>query len=495
MTQRLVSVGDDFNLPDAVNVRNENLPDNLQPTALSATYAPITGSTAYAVKSVETSKADITALTAHTGNISNPHAVTKAQVGLGSVDNTADTAKPVSTATQTALNGKVAKGELFLNAKDYGAVGDGVADDTTALQNWLTAGGVRLTNGTYRITAGLTVAGNNRLLITDAAKIVADTANIKMLTVSGNNVTLRVNLDGNNKANYGIAITGSGVLVEHCVIENIYAAADTARGVDIITTGGCIVRHNIIRNVNSVGDASTGNNIGAARAIILSAATAATVKSVISNNVIDSIIGEEGDAIQVLFTNYVSAKTTIADNKISNVSRRFIKIQAADCQVLDNTLTHDGTVPAIPANSIDLISSSNVLVEGNFIGPNPLLVAISCSGTAGAPNLNNVIKNNTIRQDDAKASISVYFNYVNESTIEGNTFHGGSYAASIGNSVGVLISGNVHFGGNTANPSFSANGTNTGVVMRNNVNMAAARVTTASNSSTSGLTEYNAKRP
>jgi hypothetical protein len=36
----------------------------------------------------------------------NPHAVTKAQVGLGNVDNTADTSKPVSTATQTALNGK-----------------------------------------------------------------------------------------------------------------------------------------------------------------------------------------------------------------------------------------------------------------------------------------------------------------------------------------------------------------------------------------------------
>lgn len=36
--------------------------------------------------------------------ISNPHAVTKAQVGLGSVDNTADTAKPVSTAQQAALD-------------------------------------------------------------------------------------------------------------------------------------------------------------------------------------------------------------------------------------------------------------------------------------------------------------------------------------------------------------------------------------------------------
>jgi Cu/Ag efflux protein CusF len=36
----------------------------------------------------------------------NPHGVTKAQVGLSDVDNTADSAKPISTATQAALDGK-----------------------------------------------------------------------------------------------------------------------------------------------------------------------------------------------------------------------------------------------------------------------------------------------------------------------------------------------------------------------------------------------------
>jgi hypothetical protein len=44
----------------------------------------------------------------HETNKANPHAVTKAQVGLGNVDNTSDAAKPISTATQTALNGKAA---------------------------------------------------------------------------------------------------------------------------------------------------------------------------------------------------------------------------------------------------------------------------------------------------------------------------------------------------------------------------------------------------
>ena len=49
-------------------------------------------------------KADSLTVSSHTGNISNPHSVTKAQVGLGNVDNTSDASKPVSTAQQTALD-------------------------------------------------------------------------------------------------------------------------------------------------------------------------------------------------------------------------------------------------------------------------------------------------------------------------------------------------------------------------------------------------------
>lgn len=50
---------------------------------------------------------NLSTLTSHTGNTSNPHSVTKTQVGLGNVDNTSDLLKPISTATQTALNLKV----------------------------------------------------------------------------------------------------------------------------------------------------------------------------------------------------------------------------------------------------------------------------------------------------------------------------------------------------------------------------------------------------
>ena len=56
----------------------------------------------------------ITNLTSHLSNKDNPHAITKTQVGLGNVDNTSDMNKPISTAMQTALDGKasVVNGEI-----------------------------------------------------------------------------------------------------------------------------------------------------------------------------------------------------------------------------------------------------------------------------------------------------------------------------------------------------------------------------------------------
>jgi hypothetical protein len=47
-----------------------------------------------------------TNIQAHITTPGNPHGVTKNDIGLGNVDNTADTAKPVSTAQQTAINQK-----------------------------------------------------------------------------------------------------------------------------------------------------------------------------------------------------------------------------------------------------------------------------------------------------------------------------------------------------------------------------------------------------
>ena len=46
-------------------------------------------------------------LDTHIADATNPHSVTATQVGLGNVDNTSDADKPISTATQTALDSKL----------------------------------------------------------------------------------------------------------------------------------------------------------------------------------------------------------------------------------------------------------------------------------------------------------------------------------------------------------------------------------------------------
>lgn len=61
----------------------------------------------------------------HKADKSNPHEVTKAQVGLGNVDNTADLDKPVSTATQIALGAKANSADVYTKA-EVDALVDGV---------------------------------------------------------------------------------------------------------------------------------------------------------------------------------------------------------------------------------------------------------------------------------------------------------------------------------------------------------------------------------
>ena len=62
------------------------------------------------------------ALNAHLGNRNNPHGVTKGQLGLGSVDNTSDSAKPVSIAQQAAINAARQEASAAVLAEQHRAI-------------------------------------------------------------------------------------------------------------------------------------------------------------------------------------------------------------------------------------------------------------------------------------------------------------------------------------------------------------------------------------
>ena len=73
--------------------------------------------------------------TALDGKSATSHSHTKADVGLGSVDNTSDAAKPVSTATQAGLDGKAPTSHTHAEGDITGLVSDLAAKEVAANKN------------------------------------------------------------------------------------------------------------------------------------------------------------------------------------------------------------------------------------------------------------------------------------------------------------------------------------------------------------------------
>lgn len=88
---------------------------------------------------------------------------TKSEIGLSDVNNTSDADKPISTATQNALDEKaslidIEKTKTYVTPQQFGAVGNGETDDTEAIQAAVNHGGVVVfPQGTYKITATIVI--------------------------------------------------------------------------------------------------------------------------------------------------------------------------------------------------------------------------------------------------------------------------------------------------------------------------------------------------
>lgn len=94
----------------------------------------------------------------HLINESNPHKVTKEQVGLGNCDNTSDLDKPISTATQAALDLKVGKSDF--------------ASTLTQINKGATLVDIQGLRGDYCSRYGVTASPNGRPYISGGNMVV-----------------------------------------------------------------------------------------------------------------------------------------------------------------------------------------------------------------------------------------------------------------------------------------------------------------------------------
>jgi Pectate lyase superfamily protein len=138
-----------------------------------------------------------------------------------------------------------------LSAADFGATGDGVSDDTAALQAWLNAGGGFMPAGTYLISATLDIGNGSSSALSTIQNVllhgqgqagagaqeigttgIVGTATIKwagtaggtMLSIKGplTNTVTNIQLDGNSTAGVGILDTHSvGGEMTNVVIRNV----------------------------------------------------------------------------------------------------------------------------------------------------------------------------------------------------------------------------------------------------------------------------------
>lgn len=178
------------------NTSDLNKPVSIAQAAINATLAPLNSP-------------------AFTGTVTG---ITAASVGLGNVNNTSDANKPVSSLQATALALKtnvadliaaagaalmgwiqIGVGAIFrlvrdklreqVSVKDFGAIGDGVTDDTAAIQAAINTGVLIIfPYGIYKITTPITYTG--RVLIRgNNSTILGDGQSFNFLNASNSDIT------------------------------------------------------------------------------------------------------------------------------------------------------------------------------------------------------------------------------------------------------------------------------------------------------------------
>jgi len=319
-----------------------------------------------------------------------------------------------------------------VSVKDFGAVGDGVTDDTAAIQAALGsgAGTVIIPSGTYKTTASITVASNNQCIALSQGTVInLDTATTthNVFNITGENVrleggalttTLRtllflVKIEGDksvieNARLYfaskstiapisgtdvpynrgGINVNADNVVVRNCEIYNQEGAAV------VVNEDKCSITNNLLHD-NVLGihlnDGSTA----------LSNLTALIEGNKIYDNNVNAAQGADGILSSIKFA------ATIANNYIANNGEHGTYIYGSGSVITGNTVTNNASMGIKIRDCSRVIVSNNTSYANNnsaISGSSEIYFQLNNSGIADVN-----ISNNTVNCTSGEGGIRVVY--------------------------------------------------------------------------------------
>lgn len=378
-----------------------------------------------------------------------------------------------------------------INIKDYGAVGDGSTDDTSAIQAALTAAAAArsatfVPPGTFIYTA-LTLPSNTQLVGIGTLKLAASqnaAADVYSLTASSvsNILIAGITLDG-NKTNQSGGFKAHGMLIRGVTNFEILNVtwkdwhyhgisltsatqgtpvdADTAPAdpSDIIQRGR--IANNLFTNIGR--NTNDGSGFGDAQALQIGSTV--TDLSVVGNVLIDCINGIKAAAF--------NRRLAITGNIIVNESAlAFANTGISAEQLTVDTAISGNTVVGPYQDGILLEGPQRLAVSGNVV--RNAVRGITAAGSA-VSGVNTNVRSLTIAGNTVSGSTSEAIRVVHSSqgeaidiTVTGNSTSGGTYGIFFGAVLGGTIAGNTVRG--SATGIASQNGSNHITITGNRVN-------------------------
>jgi len=312
----------------------------------------------------------------------------------------------------------------WVHVKDFGAIGDGTADDTTAIQNALNASSAVYFGGpgnTYKITAALTV-NSGQVIFGEFATVQQTTNNTQMFNIgTQSNITIT-----------GINAVGVGT---------DFIDSDSSLAVGVYTTGtgasNILVENNKFTNFSYTAVRFVGVTNGYANNNII-AGPGTPILTPGTSYRCYGLLADVGCNI-INFNNNQISKTAqgITLNYASNV--------IVDSNQLNNIVSQHGIYCG--NNTYDIIMSNNIINSPYYIG-----IKCQTSDTSATVNNQNVsITGNVINNAGDQGifvgnadGASAHTHKVENVTITGNSVrYSGGYNINVNNAQNCIISSNV----------------------------------------------------